>query len=1055
MENNGPIAIEELLEQAPQLQRLAAQLARGWDQDDMVQETWLHTLQNPPKNRRNLKSWLMGSLRHRAADHHRREASRRDRVGRLESACPDRAQDEESTPPDLLARTEAIQAVVACLADLEDPFRHTLILHYFEGLGVTEIAGKLGVPKPTISSRLKRGRERLREMMQTRYGGQAFGLCMTAAGPFAPAIVTASPAGSTLTVGIPSFGIALVAVALVVGALAIWMPRPDPAPLANTEALNASLDSSPDLSSLKAEAAEASSDSNRTRQESEPAMNLVMTIRGRCLAAESGAPLLDVPITLTWSDNERAASEIFNPAGWTAPESVVSDSEGRFEIQFVENWGKSLRIEIRPPGRAPRFGSIQPYPSSPSDVTTDFGDLSFVPGHQVRGTVLLPDGSPASRFSVTASGFPNRLTPDLRGSSSSRARVDEIGEFLLEELVPEGTWPIRVGMRRGFAQTDDIEVVVGPQGQLEPIRATLTKLETIRGRVTMGNGNGESIPRVHIKEFRDFQGGGSSHATWSWPDGTFELSNTRESGPIALEIYQGDSRAWKSDRKFEWGTDDLVIHLQRSAAMSLQVTEQSSGQPLEDFAVITEVDDNSFIFHDGIRLAGFHANGHVEIQPVPDSKFYLSVVPRRRGLLATAWQEIDPNKAGADPAAFEVTSLLPYEVHVTGADGLPIEGSRVEVVEVSRRALTVDSSIWKLGRPRLTPNELRYHLVDQARSNEQGVAQIYARTDLDLGLRVTGDHLPVVIYPYKPQAELTIQTESSQTPRVHAELTRSSAWPRSGIMFEPVDSSALGFQVREEDVHWFDADGSVSFQAPQPEEYLLRYIVGMQPIEPARGSIYLRLISMEPPLERVHFDENGPTEFSIDPSAYEPGSVKGRVLIDGAPASGGYVRIRYNRQASEIPPSQWNANRIAQGATDRISVDQSGYFESPQLPPGSATIQYTTAEDAYSGMLLVDSEDFTIVKSGLAIEAEFGITLQGVRLRIFNADGSPFTNSAVTIDGSSIRAPRETDSEGILQLDGVDPEGIQIWSIKPNRPCGTIKPEAGQRWTELELTLPE
>jgi DNA-directed RNA polymerase specialized sigma24 family protein len=86
MENDKPIQIDELLEQTPQLQKLAAQLARGWDQDDVVQETWLRTLQSPPKNRRNLRGWLTGSLRHRAADHHRREASQRERVKGLESA---------------------------------------------------------------------------------------------------------------------------------------------------------------------------------------------------------------------------------------------------------------------------------------------------------------------------------------------------------------------------------------------------------------------------------------------------------------------------------------------------------------------------------------------------------------------------------------------------------------------------------------------------------------------------------------------------------------------------------------------------------------------------------------------------------------------------------------------------------------------------------------------------------------------------------------------------------------------------------------------------------
>ena len=222
--SDRPIPIEELLDYAPQLQQLAGRLAAEWDRDDVVQETWLRVLEQPPRHRRNLASWLSGALRMRSADHYRRETSQRQRVARAADRGA-KTRDSSTTPEELLERTEAHEALVRSLRDLEEPYRHALLLHYFDGLSTQQIASQLKVPKSTVLSHLRRGRERLRKLLSSRYGDQSFALCLTAAGPFAPAPPAFNPAPAESLAKPLLIVTGLVAASIVVGA-ALYGPEP-------------------------------------------------------------------------------------------------------------------------------------------------------------------------------------------------------------------------------------------------------------------------------------------------------------------------------------------------------------------------------------------------------------------------------------------------------------------------------------------------------------------------------------------------------------------------------------------------------------------------------------------------------------------------------------------------------------------------------------------------------------------------------------------------------------------------------------------------------------
>jgi len=58
------------------------------------------------------------------------------------------------------------EAVMQAIHSLPAAFREVILLHYYQGYGLNEIAGMLNVPEGTVSSRLSRGRKKLEVMLK-------------------------------------------------------------------------------------------------------------------------------------------------------------------------------------------------------------------------------------------------------------------------------------------------------------------------------------------------------------------------------------------------------------------------------------------------------------------------------------------------------------------------------------------------------------------------------------------------------------------------------------------------------------------------------------------------------------------------------------------------------------------------------------------------------------------------------------------------------------------------------------------------------------------------
>src|SRR5262245_56112794 len=137
---------EDLLANAAWMRRLALGLVRDDSAaDDLVQETWLRAVEKGPEGGNPSRGRLRAVLRNFAVQKMR--SDRRRQARELRSARPEAA---DSTPDGLLERVELERWVVGLVLRLDEPYRSTVLLRFFEGLEPAEIARRQGVAEPTV-----------------------------------------------------------------------------------------------------------------------------------------------------------------------------------------------------------------------------------------------------------------------------------------------------------------------------------------------------------------------------------------------------------------------------------------------------------------------------------------------------------------------------------------------------------------------------------------------------------------------------------------------------------------------------------------------------------------------------------------------------------------------------------------------------------------------------------------------------------------------------------------------------------------------------------------
>lgn len=152
------------------------------DASDLVQETLLHAYRKRDQFRGEgdaaWAKWLRSILARNMADAMRARGRKKRDIARERPlrADPDPSSEgpgawlvaEQSTPSEQAMRHEALIRLADAMARLPRSQREALLLHYWDGCSLAEIAVRFDRTTDAVGGLLKRGLQRLRELLGTR-----------------------------------------------------------------------------------------------------------------------------------------------------------------------------------------------------------------------------------------------------------------------------------------------------------------------------------------------------------------------------------------------------------------------------------------------------------------------------------------------------------------------------------------------------------------------------------------------------------------------------------------------------------------------------------------------------------------------------------------------------------------------------------------------------------------------------------------------------------------------------------------------------------------------
>ncbi len=662
------------------LRRLAAHLVGGAHADDVFQETAATALQERREVAQPL-AFLRRVVRHLAGKHHRAAARRQ----RREAAA--RGGAEVASPIALAAQREAIDRLHAALMAVPEPARGALLLRYFEDLSPPQIAARLGVPLPTVKSRLARGLELLRLRLGEHERDWRAGL--TAAFGLHGELTKAATVGVAGVMGMAMTSKVLIAAAA--AAVLTWwvwpevaapdaIVRQDAAVGAPVRDAGSAVGETSVTGNVERVAVAADVDAAALpRDWPAPA-----TVRGRCVD-EFGKPLAGCRVV--WNgmrNNEEEFSKWvrthYDPQ-WQNPPAQVTGEDGTFEWVVVPHEPLRFLLAIHCPGRVEmrrewdarlRGDGIEP------GATVVLGDVVVPVGGALSGRVVDGDGRPVAGASVFYRAQRDAADDHpMRPYCQASARCDADGTFRADGL-RGGDYDIRVA--ESEVLSGGSVVISGPSTWLEIVvaRKQVDPGAMILGTVVDESGNPVAYAQLHAHTpgNRQLRYGGY---TTSESDGSFTLVRDERlrDEPVQFRATAAGFEAATS-AAVDWGARGVRIEMRRGVDVALEMVDPD-GRPVEEYAAWIATRDTGF--RDAFCY-GHHPQGRSLFVGVSRGRKLLLVEPRDHERLTLSLLTLVDV---ADPAPAHVRVQLPSPVErlvrVVDAAGAPVAGICVQLEE--------------------------------------------------------------------------------------------------------------------------------------------------------------------------------------------------------------------------------------------------------------------------------------------------------------------------------------------------------------------------------------
>ena len=494
----------ELLAHAPWLRSLARSLVRDEaEAEDLVQDTWSAALASPPPPASPLGPWLARVLRNRARQDARGAGRRREREERGAAG--------EGLPPseELVERMELQRLLVEGVLALDEPYRGTVVLRYYEGLSAAEIARRRGLPAATVRSHLARALAQLREFLDRSRGGR---------GAWAPALASWSAPASTvpLTVGVASVLQGMLAMntlqkvgaaaAVVVAAYVGWgLVEGDGSVTRATDPVGEGTRSV----ELSAPPDRPPSPDPRATEPQAPARE---ALAAQPAAAPEPAPASGRP---TWEVRLRVLDPGFEPiagaelAFFGGVGRSAEDGRVALEVEAPPKQASSYIAQLGAEGYERKAVQVA-FPAGAREL--DLGDVLLGPGGDLAGRLVGPEGQPIPggrvRVCEVEVSDPERRRRSGPGSFgfARTARSGDDGRFRIEGLAAgaTGVWFGAPGFYWTWRQS--VEVPAGREVDLGDVELEpADPAELLAGRVL--DPEGQPMAGVHARIERQVEPG--------------------------------------------------------------------------------------------------------------------------------------------------------------------------------------------------------------------------------------------------------------------------------------------------------------------------------------------------------------------------------------------------------------------------------------------------------------------------------------------------------------------------------------------------------------------
>lgn len=626
-DTSRPLDVDDVLRDLAWLQRLARSLTDDEDAaDDIVQET-LIAATSQPRPLGALRGWLRGIARNLHRERIRAETRRTIRE-RLSSPG-----EEPQTPAQLVERAEVQSALARFVVGMDEPYRTTVLLHYFEGLTSAEIGARMGVPPATVRWRLAAALRDLRSQLDRWSGGNRRRWALLFGLPGSR--VTGSVLRGVVMAKAGTKTVALVAMllAMIGGGLIVMRARTH----STTAPMAAQQKRRPRGAPLASGTAPAPLPVVKVVEDSTGPFRIV---EGRVRSLTDGSAIGGAAVGFLCDGVES---------------SVAADPQGRFELKLKD----PVQCELS----SAEAAGYSKYSAEPghSERVFDLRSATHLAGIEVFletvrhyfGKVVDPKGQPVAGAKVTfvLSDGSSPGTPAV----GTQWTTDERGTFELDgtpRMWMEATHPqfapgrMFTGGGTGFDRHFEIKLSERPAGS--------TGIQTIDGMVIAPNGT--PLPDVLITAVYMLPEGSKAYGQLpqqavSSPTGTFHLGGL-DPGRWSLRA-EAESYA-VARTAVDAGARDIRMVLPKGGSIAGSVRDEA-GKPVAAFTVVAQKRLGAVERgEDGASRSFYSSSGRYQLDHLPSAQY--SVVVGAAGFAQSKEVAVDVRDGASSTADLVVAT---------------------------------------------------------------------------------------------------------------------------------------------------------------------------------------------------------------------------------------------------------------------------------------------------------------------------------------------------------------------------------------------------------------